>query len=196
MPIYSFTSQSVVTLYFSSWADLRCRARFFLEYLTPNQQQPRWNELNGFRLSIVPGYCLRGVIHKVPVVRHGNHVQFVLSVGIHTSLWLIVRRCIRCTPFTWDCIYLWINGILWIYGSLFTILYLCNYLGKNIWRTCTCIVIWCCRWHWLHAGSSYLSLIWVWWLLLDSLWYFLLQGFLFCYFYFLWSNFTYCSHIC
>ena len=148
-------------------------------------------------MSIVPGFCLRVGVHKVPGVVQGHHLWFILPVGVHTLVWLLARICIGFEPCPWDFIYLWILVVLWISVWVYTLLYPCDYLGKNIWRPRKCIVVWCWIWRCLHAFSLWLSLMWVCWILLESLWDYLSQGRESCSvsFLFLWSDVTYCSRI-
>ena len=54
-------------------------------------------------MSILPGFCLRYVIQKVPGVGQGNHVQFFLTVVVHKCFWLIFLRYIYCAPCPLDC---------------------------------------------------------------------------------------------
>ena len=126
----SFPSQSVVTLYLSSSSTLRCMEWYLPNILHQNHRQPRWSLLDDFRGSIVLGYCLRYVIHIMPGVGQVHHVLFILLVGVQTSHWLPVQRCINCAPCHWYCIYLWIIVGSWISVSLCILLYPCNYLGK------------------------------------------------------------------
>ena len=114
--------------------------------LPQNYRQPRWNLLGDCRVSIVPGSCLRFGIYKVPGFGQGNHVLFILLVGVHTSPWLHIRRCIHCAPCLWDFIYLRIKMGSWISVSLYILLYKYNYSGKYIWCPYTCTSIWCRRW--------------------------------------------------
>ena len=168
----------------------------FLNILPQNHWQPRWKLLGGTSVSIVLGSCLIWSIHKVPGVGQGHHLRFVLLVGVYKSAWLPVQRFTHCAHFTWYCIYLWVIVGSWISISFFILIYPCECSGKNPWFQCTCIAIWCWRLRCLHAFSLWLSLMWVWWLLLDSLWDFLPQRVLFCEFLFLWYDVTSCSIIC
>ena len=67
---------------------------------------------------------------------------------------------------------------LWDHGYLYHYIFDC--WGKDLCCPCTCITIWCWRWQCLHAVSLWLNLIWGCWLILDSLWDYLPQWFLFC----------------
>ena len=91
-----------------------------------------------------------------------------------------MRRCIRCAPCPWDFMQSWINMGSWIYGSLYTMLYLCDYRGRSLWCPCTCIGIWCWRWCCLHSYSLWLNMTSGFWILLDSLWDYLLKWIWFC----------------
>ena len=91
-------------------------------------------------------------------------------MGVHAVPWLLTWICISCTPCPWYCMQLWIPVVSWIFVSLYTLIYPCGYLGKNMWRPCICIVIRCWRWLCLHAVSPWLSMMWGCWLLLDSIW--------------------------
>ena len=122
------------------------------------------------RLSIVPGFFLRDVIHEVTGVEQGNHVKFVLPVVVHTFSWLIAQNTDVVQLFLDAAFNYEFFGSL-ISGSLYNLLYPCNYWGKNIWCPFTWIAIWCHRWRFLHKFSSGLNMTWGCGLLLDSLWY-------------------------
>ena len=138
--------------------------------LPQNHQQSRWNVLHDCNVSIYPGSWLKYAIHKVPCFGQCNNVQFVLLVGFHIHPWFPVQICIHCAHFPWDLIYLKIILESWIYVSLWDLLYPWEWLGKNLWRPCTCISFWCWRCRCLHVFSLWLNLMWVRWILLDSLW--------------------------
>ena len=140
-------------------------------------------------------FSLRDVIHELPGVGKGHHVQFILPVGVNASPWLLARRRIYYANCTWYFIYLWGIVELWISVSIYNLLYPCDYLGTNIWRPCTCILIWCWRWRCLYEVPSWLSLMWMCWLLLGSIRDSLPQWFFSVSFLFLWSYVTYFSHI-
>ena len=65
----------------------------FPNILPQNHQLPRWNLLADCRVSAVPGFFLRGGIHTFTGVLIGNHVLFVLIVGVHISPLLPVQIC-------------------------------------------------------------------------------------------------------
>ena len=129
IPIYNFTSQSVANFYFSSSAALRCSAFYFTEYFTPKSSITKVKLIG--RLSFVhsTGVCLRDVIHKMPCIGKGNHVQLVLYMGVNTFPWLLAQKYICCASCTVDCTQLWVPVGLSISGSLYNMIYLCNYWG-------------------------------------------------------------------
>ena len=85
-----------------------------LNIVTQNHQLTRWKLLDYWRVSIVPGFSLRGGIHKVPGVLSRHCVLFVLIMGVHVSPYFPVRRFTYCALFPWGCICPKILVVSWI----------------------------------------------------------------------------------
>ena len=60
------------------------RHDLFLNISPQNHQLPRWSWLVNFDVSIVLGFCLRGVSHTALGVLLGHHVLYILPGGVHT----------------------------------------------------------------------------------------------------------------
>ena len=77
VPMYSFTSESVATLYLFSSADLRCRACSFTEYFAPKSLKTKVKSIGQLLCGHSLAVLFEGrVTHKVPGVILRHHVQF------------------------------------------------------------------------------------------------------------------------
>ena len=78
---------------------------------------PRWNWLDDWCVSTVPGFLIRVGIHKVTVVGLVHDLIFLLIVVVHASPCLPVRIFIHCGLCPWGCICPKLLVGSWIYVS-------------------------------------------------------------------------------
>ena len=129
----------------------------YLDITPQNHWQPRWNYLGVW-----------SSIHSLELLLDWGIIcnSYYLWEYIHPPL-LLVQICKHCVPFPLGCI-----GLQTLVGSLISvslcILFYPSYCsGKNPLDPCTCILIWCLRCHYWHVVSLWLTLMWLWWILLD-----------------------------